>query len=367
MSKNTDNRNYGIDLLRIVAAFMIVVLHCYTRGSLFNYVIPGSKQDILCVVMMTLTYGGVNIFALISGYVSFYKKDKRVSYSKFIELWITVVFYCIILNLLLGGFVQNYSFLHELPVMLTPVSSNTYWYFSSYAGLMVLKPFIDKGLSGCSDIVLKKVFLVILIVYSLYSVFFNVFILNDGYSVLWLILLYVIGYIINRCKLFNDTKTVILLIYYVLLVAISVLLNFIIQNKETVLVIFDRDMFMKYHSPTILLISVFTVIVFSRIKTKELFNKIIIMVAPTAFSIYIVNCFPLFFENILKDMFRQYCQSDNFIIIGKVLIFSISFMFFVIIFDLLRIRIFKICKVDKLCIIIDNTLRKIMDKMVRFI
>ena len=37
-------RNYGIDMLRIFAMFLIVILHCLGQGGILNNVIPNSLQ-----------------------------------------------------------------------------------------------------------------------------------------------------------------------------------------------------------------------------------------------------------------------------------------------------------------------------------
>lgn len=54
--KNMKNRNYGIDLLKILSMFFIIVLHINSRGGLFSAVEITSSYykvililDIICV------------------------------------------------------------------------------------------------------------------------------------------------------------------------------------------------------------------------------------------------------------------------------------------------------------------------------
>ena len=157
--KNSE-RNYGIDLLRIVAVIMIVILHCFTQGGLLNNSISMSKQDCFNVFIVALVYAGVDIFALISGFVS-YRKNLRVDYSRYIELWITVVFYSVLICLILCSILPEYRFKDNILYMIMPVSTNVYWYFTAFTGLYIIKPLINKGLESCTDNVLKCLFVLI--------------------------------------------------------------------------------------------------------------------------------------------------------------------------------------------------------------
>lgn len=61
-----DKRNYGIDLLRLVSMFLIVVLHSLSRGALVG-VAPFNIHYEAGFLIEALTYCAVNCFALISG------------------------------------------------------------------------------------------------------------------------------------------------------------------------------------------------------------------------------------------------------------------------------------------------------------
>lgn len=60
-----DKRNYGIDLLRLVSMFLIVVLHSLSRGALVG-VAPFNIHYEAGFLIEALTYCAVNCFALIS-------------------------------------------------------------------------------------------------------------------------------------------------------------------------------------------------------------------------------------------------------------------------------------------------------------
>lgn len=58
-----DKRNYGIDLLRLVSMFLIVVLHSLSRGALVG-VSPFNIHYEVGFLIEALTYCAVNCFAL---------------------------------------------------------------------------------------------------------------------------------------------------------------------------------------------------------------------------------------------------------------------------------------------------------------
>ena len=65
-------RNYGIDLLRIVAMYMIVLYHCLLLGGVITKATQigiGSINYDISWLLDTLCYCAVNCYALISGYV----------------------------------------------------------------------------------------------------------------------------------------------------------------------------------------------------------------------------------------------------------------------------------------------------------
>lgn len=89
--ENKSERNYGIDLLRIVSMLMVVTLHILKRNLLYNKDVEifSMKYNILWILEI-MSYCAVNCYALISGFVGVKSKFK---YSNILILWLQVVFY----------------------------------------------------------------------------------------------------------------------------------------------------------------------------------------------------------------------------------------------------------------------------------
>ena len=85
-------RNYGIDLLRIISMSMIVMLHVLGHGGVLNASAQNTVGYGVAWFLESAAYCAVNCYALISGYVGYGTKHK---YSNIVVLYLQVVFWTI--------------------------------------------------------------------------------------------------------------------------------------------------------------------------------------------------------------------------------------------------------------------------------
>ena len=95
-NKKSDNRNYGIDILRIISMFYVVMLHCLGHGGIIYNATVNSIQYKTSWLMEIICYCAVDIFALISGYVAYSNSYKKTNYANYVILWLEIVFYGIL-------------------------------------------------------------------------------------------------------------------------------------------------------------------------------------------------------------------------------------------------------------------------------
>lgn len=88
-------RNYGIDLLRIVAMFMVVILHILGRGGILDATVAYSSNYYIAWFMEIATFGAVNCYAIISGYVGY---NRKIKYSNLINILFCAGFYIVLLT-----------------------------------------------------------------------------------------------------------------------------------------------------------------------------------------------------------------------------------------------------------------------------
>ena len=141
--KNIKKRNPGIDLIRIVTMLGIVYTHILFQGKgLLKY----SKYKNEIQNTHTLVFWHDNAFALISGIVGY----KSTKYSNLLNLWLCVTFYSVGIRYYYLLFKPGVNVNGELYKEYFPVIYKRYWYFSSYFGMFIFLPAVNKGLQYLS-------------------------------------------------------------------------------------------------------------------------------------------------------------------------------------------------------------------------
>ena len=186
-------RNYGIDIFKMFAMYLVCVLHVLGQGGVIYTVEPVSVNYVISWSLELIAYVAVNCFALASGYVGFKAKFRP---NKLINLWIAVVFYGVLFTLLfsLTGAV-NVGF-SDWKMAFTPFLSGNYgggyWYFTAYAVTFLLMPFYNYILNNLDK---KRLTYLVIVLFVLFSVVpaikqADYFLLKDGYSYVWISVLY---------------------------------------------------------------------------------------------------------------------------------------------------------------------------------
>jgi surface polysaccharide O-acyltransferase-like enzyme len=126
-----NQRNYGIDLLRIVSMFMVVILHVLGQGGVLTNIQHLTLKGEIFWGIEIACYCAVNCYALISGYVGINAKHK---YVNIISLSLQVLFYSVCITgaeIAIALFNRTeISFLTIVSHLLPSITD--YWYFSAY-------------------------------------------------------------------------------------------------------------------------------------------------------------------------------------------------------------------------------------------
>ena len=338
-------RNYGLDLLRLIAAFYVVVLHTVGLGGIIDATTPYSYQDFVGRLLIIFTCCAVNIFGIISGYVGYRETEKRISFSAYLTLWLTVVFYCLLYTGIFYFFLPGSVALHDFIRALFPVTNKLYWYFSSFTLVYCLSPFLNKILIYSSEKELKQLFFFICIVVVVLEFIGESFSIVNGYSAFWLLLLYLIGGILKKTKIGSNIP------WYIAVAAI-ILINislFFLDYNHTIrtfcIFSFDFDIDHSYITPFYVSTAILYVILFSRIKLCPLIKKILAFSTPAVFSIYIVNTNILLWKNFMwqdfmKTHLNSWANSSPLGLLVRIILFSFAFVVAVMIIDFFRQKLF---------------------------
>ncbi|MGX7776298.1 acyltransferase [Streptococcus pluranimalium] len=340
--------NAGIDFLRIFAMFMIVVTHVLGKGGVRDSVAGTVDVHFLQTwIIQASVYVAVNCYALISGYVGFRSNFK---YSKVVNLWLQVAFYSIgitLFFLILDKDIGSNDWLAAF----FPVITGQYWYVTAYFGLMLTMPFFNIALPRMELSDLAKMIVTGFIVFSLLPVLLDTsvseFSLSKGFSMTWLILLYIAGAFLARIDLKKYNKPFILIGIYVLSIAATLILKYTVSEK-----------WYWYTSPTISLgaLALFILFVNLQIAPAGRLVSFIKFFAPATFGVYLVHLHPLVVKFAMRDFAENFVSQSPIVFPFTILGVSLLIFFGSILIEKVRIWLFKTLQVSQMTTKIDDWL-----------
>ena len=341
-------------MLRIIAMFSIAVHHILIHGGVLNHCNDNSIQYRFSWLINTLVFCAVDIFALISGYVLC---QKHVTIMHFLKLWARVAFYSLLCTIIADIFLDVTVGTKGYINALAPLTHCTYWYFTAYTGLLVLAPLMNIAIHHCKISFLKKLFVVILFMFSILGSYYKIFNLNNGYSFVWVTLLYILGAIIKKCEIGKNLKG------YIMIGCIVIL--YLISYIHKLFGTHNRDLLVLYTSPTLLIISILFLIMFSRMKIKPNLKRFIIFASPSVFSVYLIHDHPYIQQNLIKNSF-QFLSKENIvtmfmIVTSTAVIITIGGIFI----DKIRIALFKKLKIEEGLLKVSEIGNNILGKMIQ--
>ncbi len=354
-------RNYNVDLFRTLAAVLVVLLHVLGQGGILENTSPSGAKHWTAWFFEISAYCAVDCFALISGYLMVGKNIKLRSIAK---LWFQVVFYSLLITVLFFAFVPESASIKSLVFSVLPVLSKQWWYVSAYFALYFFIPFLNKAIENVSQQTYKKLLIVALIGVCcfgpvLYKVFYiDTFTLDNGYSAIWLMIVYLFGAYIKKYNLREKiTASGGILGFFAMIIltfAFRIIVYFATER------IFGQpkyyDILVSYVSVTILLSAVFLFLFCLNVKISAAAGKVIAFLSPAALGVYLIHVHPLIFEGILKNAFVGFTEKSLVLMLVYALLATLAIFVICTAIELLRIRFFKLIKIDGLCVFIENKL-----------
>ena len=321
--ESTHKRQSNIELLRIVAILMVIVLH-YLNGSMggeLQHVISGTPNYYLSHFIEALCIIAVNVFVLITGYFSY--KNVQVKVSKVVNLFLVMIFWGLLLSLItvLWSSPRKIDFLIIEGIIENSLSQ---WFVVIYSILYLLIPFINKLFNALNEKSVKVILVINFIFFYMWPTFFtDVTDKSGGYGITNFINLYLIGAYIHK---YHDEKIKLrkLVSLYLILTIITTVFSFVTGRAYA------------YNS----IFNLFSSIVFFEIfKSLNIgYSKAINRLAVYTFSVYLID------SNFNRLLYHGLFHSNKYwnakLMIGNLLIATIGIYIICILFDCLRILIF---------------------------
>lgn len=359
-------RNVGIDILRVVAMFFIIIGHILAQGGVLSVYssegLQGSYYFFNGIFVLALC--GVNCFALVSGYVGWQNTFKL---EKIIKLWATVVFWSVGVSLILFIYNNELFSVKEAVSSFLPLLRGRYWFFNAYFVVFMFSPLLNHVIKTLPQKTFQYFLLASACVFCIIPVLAlgnDVLRIQNGFEFSWLMVMYLVG------GYFSKYPVTVKKPYKCIIACFGfTLLNFIYKYLvELVTAKFFGapslgDLFVSYTSPIAVGEAVCLLLCFSNLKlnNKKLI-KLISFITPTIFSVYIIHVHPLVFWRIINGAFTWLTQYNW--LVSFLLIIAIALAIFMgcTALDYIRILLFKILKINMLCDKLGENITKLIKK-----
>lgn len=279
-------RNYGIDLLRMVLMYMVVILHLLGHGGVLSASDRSGGQYAAAWLLESFAYCAINCYGLITGYVHFGSKYRLTNLAM---IWLQAFFYS---ALIAAGMwylgLEEFSG-ESLKTFLLPVSHDGYWYVTAYAGLFLGIPMLNAGVRALEEkaarIYMAGLFLVFSVLPTLARG--DIFQFNSGYSAFWLAYLYALGACMRKFGWGDGVTGWKALAVYLGCVVLS---WWVKTGSEAMLGTAEsRLKLLNYTAPTMVLAAAALLVLFKNGKPPRWLTGIVGRLSPAAFGVYLIH------------------------------------------------------------------------------
>lgn len=370
MAVEKRERDYGIDLMRIVCAFMVVVHHVSATSGLLA---ASHWNEFFRLVPDAFGVCAVNGFALISGYVGVGRRWKPANWA---VLWLDGVFYNFVLLALQCVFRHDTFGAAELLRQFLPVSFTDYWYLTMYTGVFVLMPLLNHLVETMP----RRRLCGTLALFSLWSSVMGkigMFSLLGGFSTGWLAVLYLVGGYLRKYDVAARIGAKRGAVLYVGAAVFNLLQRFVhtalVENVPLVATFEDRvlqgtmDWMEWYISPSTFLEALGLLLIFANLRPSARAVPYIRWAAPLVFGGYLFHDRFLRIIPFLEDVESRIGALPGLQAMGAALAFATVIFVFSQLVDFVRSRIFRLLHLRALADRWENAMRRlwaaVMDRL----
>lgn len=189
-------RMANIELLRILAMMMVVMLHFLGKGEVLPS-LTGSmnRNGYVAWILETLSIVAVNVYMLISGY---FLTESRFKAGRLVQLILQTLFYSLLVTVCLIA--TGVLHVHELTVYqmlqyLFPTLMVQYWFVTAYVLMYLFSPFLGTAVHHMSQKQLQTAIGLLLLVLSVSKTVLPVHLEMDhlGYDAIWFMCVYLVA------------------------------------------------------------------------------------------------------------------------------------------------------------------------------
>lgn len=301
-------RSYGVDVLKVMAMLFICTHHVLVHGGVLDASVPGSMSYALAWLMYGVTSCGVNVFAMTSGYLGGHRKFKL---SSAVMHWLQVVFYTAAITLaallLWPGTVDKQALLNAV----CPVSFQQYWYVTAYFCMLFFTPVLNQAITSLSKGELCSCIAGILLLLSVQQtgLQFDIYGANNGYSALWLMVMYLLGGLWRRVQ--GDAPKAAPMLGVVMACVCFVgmwLFKGFVESKGMQEAV-KETLLMRYTSPLMVMAAVGLMVFCTGLRAPcSAAARMAAVLANTTFGVYLLHDHPMIREHVMSGSFAWIAQ-----------------------------------------------------------
>lgn len=339
-------RNCGIDLLKIVLAFMVITIHIHANGTgqvlLYSTTQPWKA---LAMFVTFLCYPAVNTYILITGYYSYKaKKELNGVIISLSRLWLSTLFFSLIgyaISIASGNVFNSLDLIKRF----FPITRGVWWFYTVYFALMLLSPFINKMLDSING-GHRMLLAIMLLMLSILPMFVNwegQLGTNYGYSLIWFIALYVTGAYLQRIK-FLDTKNIKKFFVFIGLYVATTISIYIVPKFFSIIGV-SINLAM-YNSVCVYIQAIALFISFGNIRLSRGMAKIVGSISGLALASYLLHC-QEDIEKLLWTGVNPAAYANSVRIIYVTIVICITVFIIGVLLEIVWEYICRILKIDK--------------------
>ena len=359
VQKSEKKRETNMELLRIVAMFMVITLHCVGRGLLLSNPAIDTTNLILIQFLDSFSLTANSIFILLTGY---YSIDKKFNVKKILLLWGKTLLYCIIIFIIFKILNLKTNFLNSF----FPVLTGQYWFITSYIALYFILPFINIALNKFNQRQCKYLIFFLILLFGIIRTIFNpADLFNSQY--MHMILIYIIGaymkkYVkIEKNKQYFIKYVLMTIIFTIAITLLNILVRIVSESLDIWSIIYN---ILSYFRNFINIIVIYmAILIFMKFKTLKIksnwFSKLVIFISSSIFSIYIIHD-NVHLRDIIWQKFGMMNFANSWMMIPYILLVVLIIFTACLLIDLLRRGIYALLKK---ILVINKAVQKLNEKI----
>lgn len=179
----------NLELLRIVAMLLIVVLHFLGKGGFLTPLTEPSlpRMGYVAWGLEALAIGSLNVYMLLSGY---FLIESAFKVKRLLQLLLQVLFYSIVIGVIAAafGYLPDEGFsIYYLATLCLPISTSHYWFMTAYFFMYLFMPLLAQGARRLTKKQFQTVLVLLLILVCVIKSVVPVKLSTDmqGYDCIW--------------------------------------------------------------------------------------------------------------------------------------------------------------------------------------